>query len=329
MHFFWRLLALCCVASAEASMQPPMLLPQVEMMLPDIPREVDRAETDIDHDMLDRSRGWLVNHLDNLSGGIDSFFVDVFFDETLAQENVKGSLAKVSFYTRREIGDPVDYKFGASVRLVLPHTNERLNLLLESEDEQAREGDPLESIENPTYSAALRFIIRETEYWSTNIDAGVKWAVPPDPFVRLRARRLAYFDHWNMRITQTLSYFTSTGYGEDTSLVFDHPLSTERLLRFETKASYLLNDDFFELRYGLGSYRELSRKAAIAWVGQARGDTEYGATFDNYSAGFRYRRQVYKSWMFFEVAPGLEWSGDKNYETTPVIMFRLEAVMAN
>jgi hypothetical protein len=323
------MLAFCVVASAEASMQPPMLLPQVEMMLPDIPRQVDSTQMEASHDMMDRSRGWVANYLDNLSGGIDSFFVDVFFDETFAQENTKGSLAKISFYTRREIGDPVDYKFGVGIRLVLPHTNERLNLLLESEDEQAREGDPLESVENPTYSAALRFIIRETEYWTTNIDAGVKWAMIPDPFVRLRARRFAYFDHWNMRITQTFSYFTSDGYGEDTALVFDYPLSTERLLRLETKASYLLNDDFFELRYGIGSYRELSRKAAIALVGQARGDTENGATFNHYSAAFRYRRQVYKSWMFFEVAPGLEWSGDKDYETTPVIMFRLEAVMAN
>ncbi|MDP2609174.1 MULTISPECIES: hypothetical protein [unclassified Oceanobacter] len=286
------------------------------------------SETLISGEMVERSREWLANHLDNLSGGLDSFFVDTFFSEDIFDDDVKGSRAKLSLYTRRELGDPVDYKFGISVNLELPHISERLNLLLESEEEEAREADPLESIENNNYSAALRFILQESERWKTNIDAGIRWGLPPDPFVRLRARRYSYFAEWEMKATQNFSYFASEGWGEYTSVQMNYPLNIEKLFRVNAKASYLLNDDYFKLSYSGGLYHELSQRAALGYVAGASGDTEASASFYNYSVSVRYRRQIYQDWVFAELAPELVWERDKDYETTPVIMFRIESVIS-
>lgn len=270
-------------------------------------------------------RGWLLRRLDHLSGGIDSFFVDRFFNEDVTDIAGGGSQARFSFFTRREFGYPVDYKFGVSLKVELPHTNNRLNLLLKSEDEDVREGDLLESPENATYSSALRFIIRESELWSASIDAGVRWGLPPDPFWRAKARRPFYFDHWNFRITQEINYYTQNGYGSITDLRFDRPFTTRRLLRLETRSEYLLNNDYFNITYGGGVYHEINHLYAYAVLGRATGDNQYGATFDQYEVGVRVRRRVFRDWMFAELHPQYNWTRENRWKPTPVLMFRLQA----
>ena len=296
--------------------------------VPDYTVSIPALETPITPNMVERSRYWLARYLDGLSSGLDSFFVDSFFSEDILEDDIQGSRAKLSFYTRRELGDPVDYKFGLSVKLVFPNTNKRLNLLLESEEEAVREADPLESVENNNYSAALRFIIQESERWKTDIDTGIRWGVPPDPFSRIRARRLFGFMDWKARATQTLYYTTVKGWGERSSLQLNRSLGTSKLLRLNGSAEYLLNDGFFKFRYDIGAYHELSHRAALGYIAGASGDAEETASFYDYFASVRYRRLIYKDWVFAEVAPSLVWERDKEYETTPVIMFRIESVIS-
>lgn len=318
-------------AAVQALPREPVILGDSEPMLGDIPLAPEDLAPPTDKqtpDVVDRSRYLLAGYLDNLSGKLDTFFVDTFFSENILEDDVEGSRARISLYTRRELGDPVDYKFSISVKMVFPNTNERLNLLFQSEEEEAREADPLESVENNNYSAALRFIIQETDQWKTNIDTGIRWKLPPDPFTRFRARRYAFFDSWDLRATQTLFYFASKGWGEDSSVQVNVPLNIEKLLRLNASAGYLLNDDYFKLSYSAGLYHELSSKAGLGFVAGASGDTIGRPTFNGYSASVRYRRQIYKDWVFAEFAPELVWESGKNYETTPVIMFRIESVIS-
>ncbi|WP_419810308.1 hypothetical protein [Bacterioplanoides sp.] len=333
-------LVLCCFCLNAGAFTTPVYQPEsFEFDLPAVPpgtqsqslptSQAYRGETQVDKDVMDRSRDWLVEYLNSLSGNIDSFFIDTFFSEEIVSDDVKGSRAKLSFYTRRELGEPVDYKFGLSVKVALPNTNERLKLLVESEDEDAlREGDPIESVENVEYTAALRFIINETDKWKTNIDGGIRWGLPPDPFVRLRARRYAYFSEWELKATQRFSYFTSDGWESESDLQMNYPINITKQFRVSTRADYLLNDGFFELGYGAGLYHRLSTRSAIGFVANANGDTEFGATFDAYAAGVRYRRQIWKDYVFAELSPEIIWTRDTDYESTPVIMFRLETVFS-
>jgi len=309
---------------ASTGLDEPSLVPP-GVVWPDTPPASEELQTQVTNDMAERSRRWLVKHLDTLSGGIDSFFVDRFFNDDVTDIEGQGSRARFSFFTRRELGDPVDYKFGVSMNIELPHTNERLNLLLQSEDEDVRESQLLESPENVTYSAALRFIIQNTERWSSSVDAGIRWALPPDPFVRLRVRRPVYFDYWNLNMRQEFNYYTSEGYGSVTELTFDRPIDTQRLFRLDSEAEYLLNNDYFTLMYGAGLYHEINSIYAYAVLAKATGDSEFGPTFDEYEFGVRLRRRVYREWMFAEIYPQYIWTRENDWQSTPVLMFRLQA----
>jgi len=280
---------------------------------------------------MDYSRDWLADYIDSVSYNVDGFFIDTFFGDDLLEDDVKGSRAKLSFFTRRELGKPVDYNVGMSVKLVLPNTNERLNLLFESseQDEDLLEGNALQTVENVEYSTALRFIVKETDNWSAKLDTGIKWGLPPDPFVRMRLRRVGYLDGLRLRTTQSFFWSSTDGIGEKTDFQLNQPLNLDRMLRYSTSARYLLKNDYFELKYGLSLFHELNAKEVLAYYIRAAGDTIEDATFNNYGVGIRYRRQIYQDWVFAEVNPEIETAAENEYDTTPIIMFRFEALVGH
>lgn len=279
----------------------------------------------------DNSHDWLKSYIDSVSSNVDGFFIDTFFGDDILNDDVSGSRAKLSFSTRRVLGEPVGYKFGVSVKLVLPNTDDKLNLLLESsedEDEnEERQNDAVSTVENVEYSTALRYIFTETERWKVNFDTGVRWGIPSDPFTRLKLRRYAYFDDSQARTTQTIFWSGIDGFGEKTSFELNRPLNIDRLIRFSMDAEYLVNNDYFDLGYGVSLFHELNKKEVFSYYLSAKGDTINDATFNGYAVGVRYRRKVYQDWMFAEVSPSLESTAVNHYDITPVIMFRFEALI--
>lgn len=278
---------------------------------------------------IDYSHDWLSEYMDSLSHNVDGFFIDTFFGDDIIDDDVSGSRAKISFFTRREIGQPVGYNYGISIKLVLPNTNERFNLLFQSteEEDSERENNPLNTVENVEYSTALRYVFQETERWKVNLDTGIRWGFPPDPFSRLRLRRYAYFDDFRIKTTQTFFWSGSDGLGEKSSIELNQPLNIDRLIRYSGGAQYLLNDDYFNLNYDISLFHELNAAEVLAYYYRAGGDTIGNATFNNYGIGVRYRRKIYQDWVFAEINPELETQSDNEYDITPIIMFRFEALI--
>ncbi|MDF1764668.1 MAG: hypothetical protein P1U57_14805 [Oleibacter sp.] len=274
---------------------------------------------------IDRSRSWVVKNLDTLSTGIDNAFVGMFFNDDALDYDSPGSRGRISLESRFEEGEQVAYKFGVNVNLELPNTNRRLNLLLQSEDDDIGNQDPIDSVNNTNYSSALRFIIRESLQWRTTADTGIRWGVPPDPFARLRARRNIYFDTWNARVSQELNYYSSEGYGAQSDVRFDYPVGFYRLVRVGLNAEYLLNNDYVDLKYGMGLYEKLSPKTAVALIFGANANTEDALNMISYDTGVRLRRKVYREWMFLNLYPQMVWREEDNWAMTPVFTIQLQA----
>ncbi|MFT7260779.1 MAG: hypothetical protein ACI9MS_002650 [Glaciecola sp.] len=288
-----------------------------------------REEEQTNISFIDYSHDWLKEYIDDFSYNVDGFFIDTFFSDDIIEDDVSGSRAKLSFFTRREIGQPVGYNYGISIKLVLPNTNEHFKLLFQSsEDEEAeRENDPINTVDNVEYSTALRYVFQETDRWKVNFDTGIRWGIPSDPFSRLRFRRYAYFDDFRVKATQSFLWSGNDGFGEESKVELNQPLNIDRLIRYSVGAKYLLNEDFFDLNYGMTLFHELNSSEIIAYYYRAAGDTISNMTFNNYGIGVRYRRKIYQDWMFAEVNPELETQVENEYDITPIIMFRFEALI--
>lgn len=278
---------------------------------------------------LDRSKDWLAKKIDGFSGALDSFFIERFFSDAVLEDDIEGNRAIISLHTRREIGGDVEYFLDGRVRVVLPKTNERLKLLISSDDDSEHDvdRDPLRSVEKASYSTALRFILLESNRWKSDFDVGVHWHGLPDPYTRWRLRRYIQLGQWSTRITQSFYHYALEKSGEKTDIRGDYNLSDTKLLRLSTAAEYTRKNAYFDVSYGIDLYQRLTNKSMLVYSLGASGDTEKEAVFKYYVAGLRYRRLIYKDWIFAEVYPQQEWRLDNSFRRQPVIMFRIEAVI--
>lgn len=288
-----------------------------------------RLEIEPEYSSLDRSRDWLAKQVEGFSGGLDSFFIERFFNEKVLDDDINGSRAVISLHTRRIFGEGVEYKLDAKLKLELPHTQDRLKLLIRSEDdsEYAVDRDPLRSVENATYSTSVRYVISEAKKWETDADVGIRLKIPFNPFVRLRTYRYFDFMDWRSRFTQSLLYYHIDGWVEKSDFFMDYNFSEDKLFRLSTNADYYLLGDYFELNYGIGLYQKLKNNAMLAYLAGASGDTKEGAILNGYFAGIKYRRRIYKDWIYAEIMPQLEWNEERNYQRLGAVMFRLEAII--
>lgn len=280
---------------------------------------------------LDQSRQWLADSINDLSGSLDSFFVNTFFGEQITEEERTGSTGRLAIFSRRELDaqSMVDVRLEGRLKLDLPYTNQRAKILFQSEDDSGYtlNRDPEKNVEKASYFTSLRLLLKDSDSWSSDFDLGVHWDIPPDPFVRLRAKKQIDFSSFNIRAVQSIFHYVIDGLGEKTELQFDRPIDEERLFRIGVDARYMQDNDYFDLNYTLSLYSKMPHKAMLVARLGAKGDTDQGAVFKEYFVNLKYRRLLYKDWIYFESTPQLEWNADRNYLLLPVIMFRIEAMI--
>jgi hypothetical protein len=280
---------------------------------------------------LEQSRQWLADSINDLSGSLDSFFVNTFFGEQITEEERTGSTGRLAIFSRRELDahSKVDVKFEGRLKLELPYTNKRAKILFQSEDDSGYtlNRDPEKSVEKASYFTSLRLLLKDSDSWSSDFDLGVHWDLPPDPFVRLRAKKQVDFAQVSVRAVQSVFYYVIDGLGEKTELQFDRPIDEKRLFRIGAEARYMQNNAYFNLDYALSLYSKMPHNAMLVANLGAKGDTEQGAVFKEYFVSLKYRRLIYKDWIYIESTPQLEWNADRNYLLLPVIMFRIEAMI--
>ncbi len=288
-----------------------------------------KKEQDIKFDMLDWSRDRLSDYIEGLNDGIDTFFAETLFGDDVIDDESSGSNGRIFFTSRRVLGEKsVDYQSGVNVKLALPNTNDRLKLLIETEEDEdeTKESDVLGTTKNVTYATALRVQLSRSERWKTTWDNGVSWEGEPVPFSRIRARRIQYFDLWHTRFFQSLYYRTNQGWGEKTSYVAIRPLDLTKHFNFTLNASYKLNDDYFKLNNSYSVFQEIDSRSIIVYRFGISGDTEGTEKVNSYTISTGYRQEIYGGFVYMDLVPEVSWPRSRNFEPTPGITFNLEMI---
>jgi len=279
-------------------------------------------------EFLEWSNRWMSDSVEYLNDGVDSFFMNAFFDDEVIADQSSGSSGRIYFISRREQADNPDYQIGANLRLTLPNTRDRFKLLIETDEsgEDQIENNILRTTENVTYSTALRVDLEPRKNWRTSIDNGVRWAGEPVYFSRIRLRRVDYHDYWRTRFYHSISWRTDEEWGSFMSMTGLMPLDLYRQFSVGVQADYLLKEDFADLEASAAIFDELSYRAAMLYQIRAIGNTQYYGKVNDYVASISYRRKLYKSFVFAELTPELGWPRDRDYKTTPALTFTLELI---
>jgi len=271
---------------------------------------------------------------DYLSAQIASFanYIDRFFGGDRHYQETNQSVVQLDLTRTTGYGADRKYDLTARVNLRMPATEGRLHLLLESDPEQntAQSTQSSTLLNNQpastgSYGLAARYVKELENIWHFNFDWGIKFPIPPTPFVRARGSyAVPLGDVWRMNIAESVYWFNTIGLGETTQLDFERLLSKPVLFRATSTAIWLEKQRNFDLRQDFSIYQTVSERTALLYQASAIGVSNPQYELTEYVLSFLYRYRLHRDWMYFEYSPQLHFPKTENFRASPSLGLRLE-----
>ncbi len=282
------------------------------------------------------SPGALEKMVDAMHDGISSrveqaaLKADSFFAEDRYYADGTETYARLSLQSTWERGEDTEARARIRARVDLPGTEERIRLFLEGGDPEEVPGSGSDSIpqalDDNDYNLGLEAQIKNTGAWDIRPGLGVKAAIPPDPFVRLRAIRYERLKKWLFRFSAGAAEYLDDGTELQTRLDFDRKLATDWLFRSASRLRRLDSKDQIELDHQFTVFQRLSGHAGLAYDVGVRASDEPDWDVDNYYTQVRARFRAYKKWLFVEIKPQLLFREEDDFDPSFRFSVRLDAV---
>jgi hypothetical protein len=278
-------------------------------------------------DRLSDSVAWDIWH-DNMStqmlDAVDR--VDYLFgDEWLEDEN-RYSRLRLGTALRWHKNDGASLLAGVRLRLSLPQLKNRFQIVVDdyfAEDEGSAISEATKESEPDT---ALRYIIKDNERRRLTSDVGVHLGSPSQVFGRLRGRIIFPFPIWELRLSQSVAWFTHDGFTETSEIRWNRLFWTDWLFRSSSRVTWEEYHNGVTPAQSFSLFRELTTHRGYRLGISGEWPEIPHAHEAKYSTEFTYRQLLHSRWVFLEISPGLEFPQEYDYECTPYINVKLEIV---
>jgi len=278
--------------------------------------------------IVDKTHDNISRRLEAAVRGADTFFAtDNVFEDTNA------SYARIPMDLIVEDDGNVTFKVRVKGKLSLPNTQKRLKLLIESGttesifDDQAASSPP-DAITDNDYFLSLETQLKKTGKWKIRPAVGLKFQWTPDLFVRLRAiRYFAVTRKWLGRFSLTGVYLLDARLQSDGNLQLSRAIRKDFLFRSTSKLKWTDEKDYSEASQIFSLFQHLSQKANLAYQGGVFADNQaQGWDVTEYRTWLRYRRLVYRNWLFMDLIPEIRFRQDDDYDPSYLLTLRMEPV---
>ncbi|ABI56922.1 hypothetical protein ACN2MM_08600 [Alkalilimnicola ehrlichii MLHE-1] len=264
----------------------------------------------------------LSRQLDRMLGTDDELYADEEYD----------SVARLRLEQRLSAEGDSRLEAGVSGRLRLPGAQDRLSLIITSDDYDdevdAERGVPRDLDEDRTTSAGLLFL-RPSENWSTSVDARLRSGSPVDLYTRARVWRAFQPGLWVIRPRQAVFWYDGRGAGTTTDIRLDHPVTGRSAVRLEAGATWFKREEQFYYDQRVSYYQQLSQRRALIWQVGARGESEPNNQLTQYYAQVRWRSVIHRDWLSLEIRPQLRRDREDDFRTERRLFIALEAAFGH
>jgi len=277
----------------------------------------------------------------NSAAWLDTFFSN---ERSLAEENHSNIRLKYNFFW--EDSSSLSQKPSVGGRLVLPSLQKKTYLIFSADpDEKLSENKGLLGssdsqqvvIESPKatesekrrLTAALQYFLTSTAHQSISARTGLRFNdMRPAVFAAPRYRLLIPIYSWDFRLTQEIMYRTDTKWQETTRLDLERPMKS-LFLRFTAEGTWFENTPgyFYSVRCAL--FQPIGDKKAFDYELINSFQTEPTGKLTDIIIRARYRQQIWRNWIYFDIVPQCRFPSDQNRQWTPGIFIGLEAVFGN
>jgi hypothetical protein len=160
-----------------------------------------------------------------------------------------------------------------------------------------------------------------------SIDSGIKINMHPDAFIRMRYQYTTAFSKvYLIRFSEIAMWQAVEHFSNTSQLDFERNITTFTLVRWGNSVTYIEDTPGIAWNTGISFFTQLTPKSAISFDTSMWGVNDPGWTIQNYRVGSLYRRNLYRPWLFFEIAPEVTWPKDESghRKSTYVLMSTLE-----
>jgi len=297
-----------------------------------LPRWVAADELDLsgsdadppgDYNTADRIQKNISENINSAAQWIDSFFDD---DRFIAEDaTTKLRLGQSVFLEHDE--NP-EHKTKLSLSIDIPKTKKRLRVFIASEDDTNKTPDTLfNRVENSeeTSAAGVQYFAKTSKKRNLSLTAGIKLD-SVEFFIGPRYRRTFKFDTWNLRFTQRLRWLSSKGWEATTRFDFERLLSEKLFFRHTVDGRWRENDEGYRYEIRPSIIQQLHSKKAIEYQWNNLFKTSSNHRLESSVLLVRYRRNLKRKWLFYEINPQIASRNDEDFEPKAGITFLIEVV---
>jgi hypothetical protein len=272
---------------------------------------------------LDKSQEWMYETVCGSAMWFDGFFGNARSDDRSGETYGRAGLS--TFWDQR---DGLDPKFRFRVKFALPTVKNRGSLMIgrgdedEMINEQTTNMDTIpgnfNNIGDDSFLVGLGYSRNQGLKRGFKVSVGMKVRAPPEPFTKLR-----YFRAWNLsqstllRITPIVYWKSEEKFGATMHLDIDQLLNDTMMLRWSNYANAAESREIEGVEWESSMYlfQALSNRKALTYRVMVLGATGAEVPLKNYGVEFRFRKRIFREWMFLELLTSLTWPQDFLTET--------------
>lgn len=266
-------------------------------------------------------------------------WIDTFFGTETYTSEVNKTYLRIQMNGFLEDGEGLDFNSRFSLRLQLPNTEKRFRLSIASsadeleKDEDATHGTPdtgIESIDavDDNLTTALEYFFLDKRRHNMKFAAGA--TIRNASLVGYGSTRYRYqvdLYRWTLRFVERLRWYSDNGWDARSELDVERPVFDHLFFRTTPALTWKEKDDGFTYSWITSLYHPLNKKAALEYQFNAYFDTEISGRLTQSNLRVNYRRQIWRKWLFMEVAPQLAWYESRDFKTVAGILVRFEIWM--
>lgn len=317
LSFFLTTIVIPSTAFAEKETDGVVEQSRADHGLQDSPGVIDRTQEKISAGVL------------NTAKRIDSFFKE---DTYLAEENT--SSLRIRLDTVVTDGEGAEFSINPTLRLVLPHTENRLHLeIMSSADrnfDTLYEKTPMalkqfDQTKKESPTATLRYFFRARDNQSISMVAGTRFDDGNLVFYTgPRYRGTFVYEIWTFQFIEWLRWTSDDGMESNTVFDVDRALTETLLMRTRLFGDWLNSKNEFSHGIRFLLFQAISNSSALAyeWNNLLTNRPNYRVEEINFRV--KYRQQFLRDWLFFEMAPQIAFPADRDFKATPGFLFRVE-----
>ncbi|SBS36182.1 hypothetical protein MAQ5080_03381 [Marinomonas aquimarina] len=278
--------------------------------------------------------GWWQSTHQNMSNTVGEWSnnLDTFFSGK-RHDSVSESVVSMTFGSIVESEDGVSGFFNLDARLHLPNTENRLDLIIESDadeltqDNRLFDNEPgqslLQSAQNTRFATMLRYFKEE---WNANIDMGLLVEMPVDPFVRITFKQDMALGKWGIRQEESIFSYYTLGYGARYGIEALRQLSPNYQFGADFGVTYLEVEADTFWRENLFLNQRLSDKSKLRYQFSylQEGSTPRAESFLYF---VEYQRLLHDNWLIGQLKPQMTYERENDYQSEFSLTASLEVLL--